>query len=109
MKKSASYILSAYSFISTLSLQELLLVGNKYENGNPIPSFDEELLIDLCSEAQQILAKEKNLINLEGDFIVVGDIHGSFHDLLRILYFVEIAKSKVLFVPIIFLNCVHIQ
>ena len=97
MKKSASYILSSYSFISTDALENLLSVGNTLKNGNPIPSFDENLLINLCSETQQILAKENNLLKLSGDFIIVGDIHGSFHDLLRILNFVKINNSKVLF------------
>ncbi|KAK8898018.1 hypothetical protein M9Y10_000266 [Tritrichomonas musculus] len=97
MKKSASYILSAYSFISTETLENLISVGCKIENGDPIPSFDEKLLVDLCSEAQQIFAKEKNIIMLEGDFVIVGDIHGSFHDLLRILHFIKSNNSKALF------------
>ena len=54
MRKIASYILSAYSFIFKCSLEKLLDVGYQLKNRNPIPSFDEKILIDLCSEAQNI-------------------------------------------------------
>ena len=95
--KSASYILTAYSSITNLSLSKLLNVGYESRDGEPIPSFDENLLIDLCSEAQQIFEEEKNILEIDGDFIIVGDIHGSLHDLLRILNFIQENDSKVLF------------
>ena len=47
MKKAASYILSSYSFIFTESLDKILNVGHYSREGNPIPSFDENLLIKL--------------------------------------------------------------
>lgn len=97
MDNISSYILSAYSFIFRYPLDKLLDVGYKSKNGNPIPSFDQNLLINLCSEAENIFAKENNILELEGDFIIVGDIHGSLHDLLRILKFIQYQKSKVLF------------
>lgn len=97
MNKIASYILSAYSFICTESYDNLLDVGNRSQNGNPIPSFDENILINLCLEAQLIFEKEKNVLDLNGDFIIVGDIHGSLHDLIRILKKVNEKNQKVLF------------
>ena len=97
MEKKASYVLSTYSFLSTHSLDDLLNVGNQLRNGNPIPSFDENLLIDLCSEAQEIFETEENILKINDDLVVVGDIHGSFHDLLRILKFIVQTESKVLF------------
>lgn len=97
MSKIASYILSAYSFIFKESLDKLLDVGYQSKNGNPIPSFDELLLIELCTEAQDIFKNEENLLNISGDVIIVGDIHGSLHDLLRILHYIQENKSKVLF------------
>lgn len=93
----ASYVLSAYSFLFTEPLSLLIDVGHQALNGNPIPSFDEKLLIDLSHEAQKIFEKETNILELRGDFIVVGDIHGSLHDLLRILKFIQENQSKVLF------------
>ena len=96
MQKIAQYVLSAYSFISD-PLDKILDVGNQSKIGNPIPSFDEHLLINLCAEAQEIFKKEKNVLEIKGNFIIVGDIHGSFHDLLRILNFIQQNNSKVLF------------
>ena len=95
MTKISTYILSAYSIICTHTIDQLLDVGN--ENGSPIPSFDENLLINLSKEAQQLFEKEKNVLELEGDFIIVGDIHGSLHDLMRILKFIQTKHSKALF------------
>lgn len=97
MKATASDVFSAYSFISSLTIDELLNVGFHSKDENPIPSFDENFLIDLCSNAQQIFASEENVLNLEGNFIIVGDIHGSLHDLLRILKLIHENDFKVLF------------
>ena len=43
------------------------------------------------------MRKKINVLELEGDFIIVGDIHGSLHDLLRILKFIQEKHSKVIF------------
>lgn len=97
MTEHASYIFSAYSTILNLPKEQILQVGNYAAEGNPIPSFDENLLVNLCDEAMQIFEKEENIIEVEGDTIVVGDIHGSFHDLLRIICYTEKSNSKVVF------------
>lgn len=97
MTQTASYILSTYNFIYTYSQDKLLDVGYQFKDGNPIPSFDESLLIDLCSEAQKIFANENNILEIEGDLFIVGDIHGSLHDLLRILNITVNNDQKVLF------------
>ncbi|KAK8895434.1 hypothetical protein M9Y10_023898 [Tritrichomonas musculus] len=98
MATHASYILTTYSTLLNLSLDKLFKVGNSQaEESNPIPSFDQKLLIDLCEDAKQIFENEENIIKLDGDVIVVGDIHGSFHDLLRILHFISTDQSKVVF------------
>ena len=93
----AKYILASYSFISSCSYQEIIDFGYESKEGNPIPSFDENVLIELCEEARSVFEKEDNILELEGDFIIVGDIHGSIHDLLRILKFHEENDSRVLF------------
>ena len=54
MSRAASYILSSYSFIHSLTQEELLDVGHGEKNGIPIPSFDEKVLLDLCSEAKKM-------------------------------------------------------
>lgn len=97
MSKIASYIFNAYSFITGQTTEELLNTGFQLRNSNPIPSFDEKSLLDLCSEAQRIFEKENNVLEINGDVIIVGDIHGSLHDLLRILKKIFEEKTKVLF------------
>ncbi|KAK8892943.1 hypothetical protein M9Y10_030197 [Tritrichomonas musculus] len=97
MSKIASYIFNAYSFITGQTTEELLNTGFQLRNSNPIPSFDEKSLLDLCSEAQKIFEKENNVLEINGDVIIVGDIHGSLHDLLRIIKFIQENDSKVLF------------
>ena len=51
----------------------------------------------LIGVPKRIFENEENIIKLDGDVIVVGDIHGSFHDLLRILKYVQENDNKVLF------------
>ena len=97
MSQAASFILSAYSFIFKCSPDKLFEVGYQSKNGNPIPSFDENVLIDLCTEAKEIFENEGNILQINGNVIVVGDIHGSFHDLLRILNYFQENGKKVLF------------
>lgn len=97
-KTISSYVISTYSFIFTSSIDSLLRVG--YIGSNEavaIPSFEQNLLINLCSEAEITFQNEPNLLRIHGDTIVVGDIHGSFHDLLRIIKFSQEKRSKVLF------------
>lgn len=98
MTKRAAYFFQAYSSIINLPIDQLLQVGNiQIECSSPIPSFDENLLINLCLDAQHIFETEDTILKIDGDVIVVGDIHGSFHDLLRILNFIELNPSQVLF------------
>lgn len=98
MNNAASFILTSYSFIYEQPLSLLLEVGHHLKSGSPIPSFEENVLLQLCSEAKEIFEKEDNVLDIEGDFIIVGDIHGSFHDLLRILnFYFENKKSKIIF------------
>lgn len=97
MSRVASYILTAYASITSLPPDKLLDVGYQTKDPTPIPSFDENLLIDLCNEAQKIFESENNILEIEGNFIIVGDIHGSFHDLLRILQFIYESDAKVIF------------
>ena len=66
-------------------------------DGCLIPSFDEDLLIQLCEDATRVFQNEENTIIIEGDVIIIGDIHGSFHDLLRIIRLIETSQYKVVF------------
>ena len=98
METKASHVLSAYSFISTHSLDEILIAGFNVKEGIQIPSFEESLLIELCSEARKLFEKEENVLEIiYDDVIIVGDLHGSLHDLLRILKFTAEKELKMLF------------
>ena len=97
MENTSSFILSTYAFIYENSIDKILNTGYQSKYGNPIPSFEESILSDLCIKAEQIFSKENNILEIDGDIIIVGDIHGSFHDLLRILKFIHEQDSKVLF------------
>lgn len=59
MATPASYIFSAFSFLFSLPKEQLLRVGHMTDDGNPIPSFDEGLLISLCDDASEIFKNEQ--------------------------------------------------
>ena len=50
----------------------------------PIPKFSQERIIDLCKSVSPLLEKDKNLLDLTGNFNVIGSIHGNINDLLKI-------------------------
>lgn len=47
-------------------------------------SLTEKEIISLCSKVSQIFNREPQIIPLKGNFVIVGDIHGSIDSLLRI-------------------------
>lgn len=49
-----------------------------------IPRFEQVILEDLCSCVVQHLMSQKILLELTGEVIVIGDLHGNLNDLLRI-------------------------
>ena len=97
MEKVAEYILSAYSFIKEYPLEKLLDIGYQSKEGDPIRSFEEKDLIQLCHKARSFFEKEDNVLEINDDLIIIGDIHGSFLDLLRFLKYVQENDNKVLF------------
>lgn len=83
--------------MKSMPFEKIHQFGMNQADEIPIPSFDENLLINLCLDAQHIFEKEDVILDVDGDTIVVGDIHGSLHDLLRILKYIDISKYKVIF------------
>lgn len=43
-----------------------------------------DTIIEIIKSAKSIFKKENSLLKIQGDFVVVGDIHGNIDDLLRI-------------------------
>ena len=45
----------------------------------------KEAFLAVVHQATAILAKEPNLVRIEGKVLIVGDIHGQFYDLVEML------------------------
>ena len=63
----------------------------------PIPTFPLSLVNDLLLQAYFAFSKLPNVINIDGEVIVVGDIHGNIRDLVRILRCNRPPDKKFLF------------
>ena len=49
-----------------------------------IPHFSHKILSKLCERSVHLLEQTPTLLKLKGSFVIVGDLHGSLHDLLQI-------------------------
>ena len=59
--------------------------GGQLRDEVAIPRFQESLLLPLCDYAQALFQRETTVLHIYGPIVIVGDIHGNLHDLLRIL------------------------
>ena len=50
-----------------------------------IPRFPEPMLLQLCDFAEALYQQDCNVIRINSPVIIVGDIHGNLHDLIRII------------------------
>ena len=79
--EAAQLVLSSFKEIFNTKPDDVLLIGDEM----PIPTFQQETLNQLLTEFVKSSLKQQILISINSpDLIVVGDIHGSLHDLLRI-------------------------
>lgn len=77
----ASLIYQSYKPIFHLTRDEIPRLGKEIM----IPSFSQKTITKLCQESKTVLKKQEAILTLDGEFIVVGDLHGNLFDLLRIL------------------------
>ena len=72
------FVLSCY--------REIMIADDVMKVGETIliPQFNEELIGKIIMQSIDNLVKEKPMVRRNGCFVIVGDIHGSLHDLLRI-------------------------
>jgi diadenosine tetraphosphatase ApaH/serine/threonine PP2A family protein phosphatase len=78
-----SSILSAYRNLFSESVWNYNEIGNSTHR---IPRFTELNLKSLCTKVIEVLQNESTLIVFNSNAYVVGDLHGSLSDLLRILH-----------------------
>lgn len=65
----------------------------------PIPKFSSTEIMQLCKVTRTDLSNDTSLLNLTGDFVIVGDLHGNIRDLLRIFSLAgSPGQTKYLFV-----------
>lgn len=82
MASCATFIVSSFNQIIKLMPDAVRTVGDEV----PIPNYRMETVFRLLDAVKEkYLMDNSALVKLEGDYIIVGDIHGDIHTLLRIL------------------------
>lgn len=71
---------AAFSEITSIPAQEVHSIGRRIS----IPQFSVTCIKSLFNQATKVLEATNRMVNITGDVIIVGDLHGNFHDLLRI-------------------------
>ena len=79
--RSVELIYSSFKQIFSVHIDDIYTIGDSV----PIPRFREQTIEDLIDEAIKTYVKPVSLIELRDPIVIVGDIHGHFHDLLTIL------------------------
>lgn len=72
--------LALSSFKTLLEAQDVSEIGDTI----PIPRFSEQHLITITNQAKKMLCLANPVIYYTGPCIIVGDLHGNLHDLIRI-------------------------
>ncbi|EAY15681.1 Ser/Thr protein phosphatase, putative [Trichomonas vaginalis G3] len=79
--KSVDLIYSSFKQLFGVEVSEMTTVGDTI----PIPKFQESTLKDLINEALKTYSKPTPVVNINDNVVIVGDLHGNLHDLLRII------------------------
>ena len=80
--------MSTASFVFTALEKFFLCTREDLEiEGKPrtLPRFERNVLIDLCDEAIGVLQGSPQIPEIDGNVMIVGDIHGNFLDFVRII------------------------
>ena len=81
MQSAATFALSCYKQIMRTSYERVNTIGETVL----VPKFNEKFLLQLIEDTKKLLAKAQPIVNVIGNVYIVGDLHGNFFDLLRIL------------------------
>ena len=93
MSMSADIVIAKYEAIYLADDFDCMKIGREV----PLPKFSKLILTNLISETVQKMQQEPIMLRIEGDIVVVGDLHGNIADLLRILHFQTGSNRKFLF------------
>ena len=77
----ATNVLKIYKGLFSDSMRNFNEIGNV---SHQIPKFSEENIRILCAQVIEHLESESTLLKLNFEGIIVGDLHGSLQDLLRV-------------------------
>lgn len=94
--EASSFILNCYRPLLNGNNELIEKVGTE---DLKIPQFTEDFLINLCNSAIRSLRQDnKTLLNISSPSIVIGDLHGNLHDLIRLMNsMIDIFSNRVLF------------
>src|SRR5580658_4280518 len=49
----------------------------------------EAIVVELCAKVSELLVNEPNVLSLATPAILIGDVHGQFHDLMRMFDMIQ--------------------
>ena len=91
--RASSRIINATRFLFDVPADRILDIGLT----NALPVFEEEVLAELCEEAKEMFHNTPMLVELDEDAYIIGDLHGSLHDLFRILKETDCMNNRLVF------------
>jgi protein phosphatase len=73
-------IFQSYQSMFGLLPEEVSVIGDTL----PIPKFPASTILHLFDETKRRMAQSTPLVKISSPCVIVGDLHGNFHDLMRI-------------------------
>ena len=80
-QEKVKFVYESFGGVLSVPVDHIPLIGNTIS----IPFFDEEILNPFLDEILLGISSSQPLIEVNKPVVIVGDLHGNFHDLLRIL------------------------
>ena len=87
MEPELEWLIGYRQYVANLLLHDVSLYAEKKLKFK-LPHFSIQSLICLCNKVQDMLSSEPTMLNLnsnDSSIIIVGDLHGHFLDLLRVI------------------------
>ena len=93
-RTSADHVIRCYQPLLFATARDQVYIGTKMA----VPKFSPDVIMELISQATEILKAQPSLVEITTPCTVVGDLHGNLRDLCRIVgpYFTD-EKMKFLF------------